>query len=267
MKILSMLKWVVFSLCLLSFVWGCSGKKGTELKTIQGNPEILYKQGLALFNKRDYGDALKKFEELKSSFPDSPPFTIWAELKIADSHFLKKEYVEAIAAYEQFKKVHPTHEEMPYVQHQIGTSYFSQMLTLDRDQTSTKQALSAFEYLIANYPASLFTEKAREKVGVCKKRLADHEFYIADFYYRKEKYQAAASRFNELLEKYPKLQGEDKTLFLLARSYLELDQWDKARESLNRIVTEYPKSPYSRENIVLFLLPLTHFSTRTEDFQ
>ena len=74
----------------LSLLLGCSGK-GKDIKTIEGDPELLYKQGLARFNKRDYPEALKKFEELKSNFPDSPPYTIWAELKVGDCHFLEKE--------------------------------------------------------------------------------------------------------------------------------------------------------------------------------
>jgi len=230
----------------LSLLLGCSGK-GKEIKTIQGDPEILYKQGLDRFNKRDYPEALKKFEELKSSFPDSPPYTLWAELKVGDCHFLEDKYVEAIAAYEEFKKIHPGHEEIPYVQFQIGVSYFKQMYTLDRDQTPTKKALSTFEYLVANYPPSLFTEKAKEKIGVCKKRLADHEFYIGNFYYKKDKFQAAATRFEGLLEKFPKHPDEDKTLHLLGKSYLELEQWEKAEAAFRRIVTEYPKSPYAQE--------------------
>jgi outer membrane protein assembly factor BamD len=223
---------------------GCA-KKG--IKTIEGDPETLYRQGLARFNKRDYSEALKRFEELKSSFPDSPPFTILAELKIGDCHFLKKEYVEAIAAYEEFKKVHPTHEEIPYVQYQIGMAYFKQMVSLDRDQTFTQKAFSNFEYLTTNYPPSLLTEKAKEKADICKKRLADHEFYIGNYYYKKGKFKAASARFQSLLEKFPKMPKEDKTLFLLGKSYLELDQWEKAIESFNRIMDEYPKSPYSTE--------------------
>lgn len=241
------LRKIILSLIVIPLLFGCGGKKEKGLKTIEGDPEILYKQGLAQFNKRQYLDALKKFEELKSSFPDSPPYTLLAELKIADSHFFKKDYVEAIAAYEEFKKIHPTHEEIPYVQFQIGMSHFNQMLSLDRDQTSAKKALSSFEYLIANYPPSLFSEKTREKVAACKKRLADHEFYIGDFYYRKEKFQAAASRFEELLEKFPKIAGEDKTLFLLGKSYLELDQMEKARGTFTKIINEYPKSPHFKE--------------------
>jgi outer membrane protein assembly factor BamD len=238
-------KWLLLLSVATSLLFGCG--TGKDLKKIEGNPETLYKEGLARFNKKDYPDALKKFEELKSSFPDSPPYTVWAELKVGDCHFLKKEYVEAIASYEEFKKTHPSHEEIPYVQFQIGMSYFNQMRSLDRDQTPTKKALSSFEYLIASYPPSLFTEKAREKVGVCKKRLADHEFYIGNFYYKHGRFEAAASRFEGLLEKFPRVPEEDKTLYLLGKSYIELDQWKKAELAFYKIVAEYPKSPHSGE--------------------
>jgi outer membrane protein assembly factor BamD len=244
MKKKTLIKWVILLSITLFFLLGCS-KKG--VKTIEGDPETLYKQGLARFNKRDYPEALKRFEQLKSSFPDSPPYTVWAELKVGDCHFFKKDYVEAIAAYEEFKKIHPTHEEIPYVQYQIGMAYFKQMSTLDRDQISTQKALSNFEYLIANYPPSLFTEKAKEKIGVCKKRLADHEFYIGNYYYKHGKFQAASVRFEGLIEKFPKMPEEDKTLFLLGKSYLELDQSEKAAEAFTKIVNEYPKSSHYKE--------------------
>ena len=245
------IKTIFVSLIIISFLIGCAGKKTKGLKTIEGDPEILYQQGLVRFNKRDYSEAQKKFEQLKSSFPDSPPYTLWAELKMADCYFFKKEYVEAIAAYEEFKKIHPAHDEIPYVQYQIAMSYFNQMLTLDRDQTSTKKALSNFEYLIANSPPSLFTNKAKEKITVCWKRLADHEFYIGNFYYRHGKFQAAASRFEGLLEKFPKRPEEDKTLFILGKSYVELDQRGKAREAFTKMITEYPRSAHAKEAKVM----------------
>jgi outer membrane protein assembly factor BamD len=240
------LPWIFLSIFLLLLLSGCSGK-GKAVKTIEGAPEAFYREGLVRFNKRDYPEARKKFEELKSNFPDSPPYTVWAELKIGDCHFLMEEYVEAVAAYEEFKKIHPTHGELPYVQYQIGMSYFNQMRSHDRDQTPTKKALSNFEYLIANMPPSLFTEKAKEKIGVCRKRLADHEFYVGNFYYRQGKYQAAATRFEGLLKKYPKETGEEETFFLLGMSYLELNQKDEAREVLTRMITEFPRSSRSRE--------------------
>lgn len=243
------LRWTLGFVTLV-FLFGCGGP-GKDIKKIEGDPEILYKQGLTRFNKRDYPDALKKFEELKSSFPDSPPFTILAELKVGDCHFLQKAYVEAIAAYEEFKKTHPSHEEIPYVQFQIGMSYFNQMLSLDRDQTATKKALSSFEYLVANYLPSLFTEKAKEKIRVCKKRLADNEFYVGKFYYKAGRFQPAAIRFEEILEKFPKDADEDKTLYYLGKSYFRLEQWDKAENAFRKLVTEYPKSLHYQETKII----------------
>lgn len=235
-----------FLVLILTLIAGCAGK-GKDVKTIKGDPEILYRQGLERFNKRDYSEALKIFEQVKSNFPDSPPFTQWAEIKVGDCHFFMKEYVEAIAAYEEFKKTRPTHEDIPYVQYQIGMSYFQQILSPDRDQTPTRKALSHFEYLVSNMPPSLFTEKAAEKIEVCKKRLADHEFYIGNFYYKQGKYLAAAQRFEGLLNKFPKRVDEDKTLYLLGKSRLELHQWEKAHQAFLRLVNEYPKSPHSKE--------------------
>jgi len=239
-----LLKNCLFLFLAMGLLLGCGGK---GVKTTGGDPEALYREGLVRFNKRDYSEALKRFQELKANFPDSPPYTLWAELKVGDCHFFMKEYVEAIAAYEEFKKIHPTHEEMPYVQYQIGMSHFKQMLSLDRDQTATKKALSSFEYLIANFPPSLFTEKAKEKIEICRKQLADHEFYVGNYYYKQKNYGAASHRFQELLAKFPKRPNEDEILFLLGRSYLKLDEEDKARGALGRIVNEFPQSSHLSE--------------------
>jgi lipopolysaccharide export system protein LptA len=121
------------------------------------------------------------------------------------------------------------------------------MLTRDRDQTFTKKALSSFEYLVANYPPSLFTEKAKEKIEICRKRLADHEFYVANYYYKTGNFQAASLRFQNLLETFPKMPEEDKTLLLLGKCYVELEQGEKAREAFTKIITEYPKSSHDGE--------------------
>ncbi len=244
MKKTVFLKRVLFFPIAFSLLLGCAGK---EIKTTEGDPETLYQQGLTRFNKKDYPEAVKQFEQLRSSFPDSPPYTQWAELKIGDCHFFRKEYVEAIAAYEEFKKIHPTHEEIPYVQFQIGMAYFNQMLTRDRDQTFTKNTLSSFEYLVSNYPPSLFTKKANEKIEICKKRLADHEFYVGNFYYKHGNCKAASLRFQNLLQNFPKMHEEDKTLLLLGKCYVELEQGEKAIDAFTKIITEYPQSSYYGE--------------------
>jgi outer membrane protein assembly factor BamD len=247
MTLMEIMKRAAISLLVLFLLIGCAGKKDKGLKTVQGSPETLYKQALTDFNAKKYKSAIEKFELLRSNFPDSSPYATWAELRVADSHFSLKEYVEAAAGYEEFKKLHPTYEEGAYIQFQIGMSYFNWMTTSDRDQTYTKKALASFEYLVANYPPSLFTEKGKDKIGLCKRQLAEHEYWIGDFYYRQEKYEAAVSRFEGLLEAFPKWPDEDKTLLYLGKAYTVLNKEEKAKETLGRLIKEYPGSPSARE--------------------
>lgn len=240
-------KRIIGTVVILSLLFGgCLWKKrGLEEKeTAAAN---LYKKGLALYKKRNYDRALEVFNELKGSFPGEDPYYTSAELKIAECYFFKKEYTEAISHYGEFKKFHPFHGEIPYVVFQIALSYFKQMKSMDRDQGATRKALSNFEFLIANYPPSVLTEKAREKVKICKERLAGQELYVAKFYYKKKKYQGAKARLEAVVKLYPEVDTLDEALFYLGKSHMKLGEMDLARKVFTHLVGIYPDSKFSDE--------------------
>ena len=92
------------------------------------------------YERGDYSRAIEKFEKLKDWFPFSR-YAILAELKIGDANYNLERYQEAIFAYEEFEKLHPRNEAIPYVIYQIGRCYFDQIETIDRDQNSARKAL------------------------------------------------------------------------------------------------------------------------------
>ncbi len=238
-------KRMIGAVVILSLMFGgCLWRKG-GLEEKENPPAALYEKGLALYKKKKYSRALEVFNELKGSFPGEDPYYTWAELKVADCYFFKKEYTEAIGLYEEFRKFHPFHGEIPYVIFQIGLSYFNQMKSIDRDQGATNKALSNFELLIANYPPSIFTEKAREKVKICRERLAANELYIAKFHYKKKKYQGAKARLEAMVEIYPEVKTLDEVLFYLGKSHLKLGEMDVAVRVFTGLVQNYPDSKFS----------------------
>ncbi|MCK5554533.1 MAG: outer membrane protein assembly factor BamD [Deltaproteobacteria bacterium] len=240
-------KKAISALIILSILLGsCLGKKG-KLREMDTTPAGLYEKGLALYKKRRYGKAREVFNEVKGSFPGVDPYYTWAELKVADCYFFEKEYAEAIANYEEFKKFHPFHEDIPYVIFQIGLAHFKQIRATDRDQTATRKALSNFEFLMANYPPSVFTEKAREKANICREKLAEKELYIAKFYYKKKKYQGAKARLEAAVKLYPEVDIVDEVLFYLGRSYLKLGERDAARRVFRELVQNHPDSTFSNK--------------------
>jgi len=108
-------------------------------------PQGLYEKAMNYFNKKKYENAAEAFKKVKEEFPLSD-YTLLAELRTADSYFFNKNYAEAIVLYEEFRKLHPMHPEVPYTIYQLGMCHYKQMHTLDRDQTETEKAIEQFRY-------------------------------------------------------------------------------------------------------------------------
>ena len=189
---------VFFFLLISGGLTGCGclfGPKETD------TAEELAEKGMEYFDDEDYYDALKAFTTLKERYPYSR-YAILAELKVADAHFHRREYAEAIAAYGEFLQLHPKNDAIPYVMFQIGECYYKQLLSEDRDQTPTRQAIAAFQRLLKEQPNSTYADTARERIQECRKLLAKHELYVAKFYFKSKLYEAALGRFESVLERY-----------------------------------------------------------------
>jgi outer membrane protein assembly factor BamD len=156
------------------------------------------------YNKRDYYKAAENFQTTKDRYPFSQ-YAIMAQLKLGDSHYNLGQYAEAIYEYEEFVKLHPDNEAIPYVLYQTGMCYFKQMRGIDQDPLNTQKAAAEFQRLIQNYPNSPFRPKAENRLSVCLKNLAEHELYIARFYFKSKNYRAAKSRFEGILKNFPDL--------------------------------------------------------------
>lgn len=206
-----------------------SGCAWWRKKEPEPTPQALYENALKLFQKKRYEKAAEAFKKVKEEFPLSK-YTPLAELKTADAFFFDKNYAEAIVLYEEFKKLHPTRPEIPYVIYQLGMCHYKQMRSLDRDQTETEKAIEQFRYLIENFPQSPQAEEAKMRMQICRKQLAEHEFYIADFYFRTKKYKAALGRFEGILQKYPGLDFDERVKHLLEESRAQIAKEEQKRK-------------------------------------
>jgi outer membrane protein assembly factor BamD len=194
------------------------------------------------FAKGKFEEAITEWKKVKETY-SSPQLVAEAELKIADAQFANKSWIEAAAAYEDFRKLHPAHEKASYALYRAGLSYFGQVEGIDTDQAPVKNAAAAFEKFLTLYPQSEYAGDARAKLIECRTKMARYENYVGRFYLRTGKYPAAIRRLEGALEKYPHLASEDETLLYLGTAYLKAGERAKARETFSRLIADYPKSP------------------------
>ena len=165
-------------------------------------PETLIVQGMDAYDVGDYSTAIKSFKAILDEHPFSAQAML-AELKTADAHYYNKQYPEAKIQYKAFEERHPTNEAMPYVLFQIGMCDFMRSDRIDRDSSGVQDAIKSFNRLIQAYPQSPYSKEARVRLQEAKEFIANHEYFVADFYVRMEKYAEAQHRLKYILAMHP----------------------------------------------------------------
>jgi|JI10StandDraft_1071094.scaffolds.fasta_scaffold39298_2 outer membrane protein assembly factor BamD len=191
-----------------------------------------------LYIKERYSEAAPYFESLKNRFPDSP-YAIESELKLAESHFLVKEYESAQIEYESFRSLHPTHEKIPYVFLQLGKcQFFQSPRSVQKDQAQTELALQTFNQLQNRWPTSQEAIDSKEFKNRAEEKLAKKQLYLAGFYMRQKKYFPALKRLEALNNDQTPVPLRREALYNLGLVHLKMKNPDVAKMAFQKVVDE-----------------------------
>lgn len=177
-------------------------QSGSDLDLGEDAAQTLARQAQELMEADDYKGAAELWKQLKDQYPYSQ-YAVIGDLKAGDALYLQGKYIEALGAYEDFERLHPDNEAVPYAIYQQGMCYYQRMKGIDRDQTPTIQTIQTLARLLEMYPGSQYAVMAQARIAEAQNNLAGHEFYVGEFYFNRKDYQAAINRFMGLLQYYP----------------------------------------------------------------
>lgn len=225
-------------LILLLILTGCA-----STTPVQKNADVLFSEGEEFYASRNYEDAIAQWKKVKESY-FSPELTTRAELKIADAQFDSGNYIEAAASYEDFRKLHPTHEKAPYALYRLGLCYYNQITGIDTDQTPVTNSLQTFQSFLRQYPTSEYAADVRQRVDMCESKQFQYEVYVGRFYLRTEQYAAAIQRLQEAMGRFPKNAYADEALYYLGQAYMLSGEKVKGRETFVRLTNDFGSSRF-----------------------
>lgn len=173
-------------------------------------------KGMEDYNVGKYFTALEYFEEILDRYPFSPEATL-AELKAADCNYHMERYLEALMLYGEFEERHPTNEAIPYVMFMKGMAQYQRIDRVDRDTTGAEESIKLFNQLLRAFPDSPYNNEAKARIRAASEFLANHEYFVVEFYIRTEKYGQAETRLKYLLAMYPEAAIAEKAKGLLEK--------------------------------------------------
>jgi outer membrane protein assembly factor BamD len=242
MKNLTLLLIAVFVLA------GCGSMPTFDSSTPQG----IYEYGAWLEKQERYEEALIQFRTVKNKHPYSS-FATDAELKIADIHYTREAFLEAQLSYQAFKEFHPRHPQSAYVTYRLGMSIFNQLpSTVDRDLDASEDAIAYFDEVTDRFTSSKYSKDAAVKRKEVYQKLAEKIIYIADFYYKKEQWKSAYTRYLSLLAKYPNRGQDSKALFRAAFCADKMGEKLEAQRLSRQLQERFPNSSEAKRVRNLF---------------
>jgi outer membrane protein assembly factor BamD len=230
-------------------VLGACAKKAPAVK-YESQAEEEYAQGVADLEDRDFGDAQRILERVRTKYPYSK-FGALAELRLADLKYEQGKFIEAADAYQTFVKIHPSSPEVDYAAYRAALSRWNDAPTdfflfppvYERDLTQVVKASDGLAQFVEKFPNSKYAPDAKEKLAKSRDILAERDWYAFDFNKKREKWQGAAFRLEKLLKDYPGSTREPEALWQLADMYVKLSERFKAQQALQQIIVKYPASP------------------------
>ncbi|MFQ5674782.1 MAG: tol-pal system YbgF family protein [bacterium] len=97
---------------------------------------------------------------------------------------------------------------------------------------SYNEAISLFRLLLQQYPSHSLASNC--------------QFWIAQSMYSMNRFTEAIDEFFKVLS-YSRSLKKDDAIFILGKTYLKIGSGDRAKESFNRLLNEYPRSEFAAE--------------------
>ncbi len=213
-----------------------------------------YRAGLDEMKHENWVEAGKFYEHVRVKYPFSR-FAALAELRQADSKFLQGRFLEAAESYTAFVTAHPTHEEADYAAFRAALSRYDDAPTdfvlfppaYEKDQKELRATAELLRAFVKERPGAKQLPEARKLLVEVQGKLAAHEAYVGDFYWKRERWAGAAMRYQGLVRDFPGSSQEPEALLRMGKAYARLDEKFQAQQALQKLLARYPRDPRRAE--------------------
>jgi len=227
---------------IISLISSCASNDDTTL--YQNDVEQRYNEIKRDVNKGKYNAAAYDLGEFSSNHPYSK-FAVQAELLRIFASYKGGELILAETLSTTFIDRHPKHANVDYAKYMLAMSHFKQKSSSKHDPSHVLLAIEGFKRLLREHPDSGYAEEGNQRLQKLYNSLAEHELAIGKFYFKKERYVAAANRFQVVAKDYQTSPAIEEALYLLAASYDEMGMTKDASQIARLLEHNYPSSSWS----------------------
>jgi outer membrane protein assembly factor BamD len=203
-------------------------------------------------NASNWTVAISNLQLLESQFPFGK-YAEQGQLELIYAQYKSGDYESSIASADRFIRLHPQHPNVDYAFYVKGLSeisqtggFFDSFLPTDssmRDIGEARGAFTTLTELLSRFPESPYAADARKRLVSLRNRLARAEIHVANYYFTRGAYLAAANRGRFVVENFQQSPAVPDGLAVMAQAYYLLEMKELADNSVEVLVANYPEHP------------------------
>ena len=216
-----------------------------------------YEKIQSSLNASNWNVAISNLQLLESQFPFGK-YAEQGQLELIYAHYKSGDYESSIAASDRFVRLHPQHPNVDYAFYVKGLSQISQtggfldsFIPTDssmRDIGEARTAFATLTELLSRFPTSPYAADARKRLVSLRNQLARAEIHVANYYFSRSAYLAAANRGQYVVENFQQSPAVPDGLAVMAQAYYLLEMQDLADNAVKILAANYPEHPSLDEN-------------------
>ncbi|AFV00671.1 outer membrane protein assembly factor BamD [Simiduia agarivorans] len=216
-----------------------------------------YDAAQRMLNASQWEPAIKNLQLLEENFPFGA-YAEQAQLELIYAYYKSNQPEAAMAAADRFIRLHPQHRNVDYAYYMKGLTTFTQNQGMferyvpsdltDRDPGAARESFAHFAQLIARYPDSQYAQDARKRMIHLRNLLARYEIHVANYYFKRGAYLAAANRGRYVVENFQQTPAVPDALAVMAQGYHLLGMDDLAQSAVEVLWTNFPDYPNFDKN-------------------
>jgi outer membrane protein assembly factor BamD len=241
----------------LSLTTGCSwlgwgDEEQTEEDSAGLTEKDFYERIQTSLNASNWTVAISNLQLLESQFPFGK-YAEQGQLELIYAQYKSGDYESSIASADRFIRLHPQHPNVDYAFYVKGLSeisqtggFFDSFLPTDssmRDIGEARGAFTTLTELLSRFPESPYAADARKRLVSLRNRLARAEIHVANYYFTRGAYLAAANRGRFVVENFQQSPAVPDGLAVMAQAYYLLGMKELADNSVEVLVANYPEHP------------------------
>ena len=231
------LKYLAILSATVFLIAGCSGRKPEATWTA----EEYFRYAKDMYDDEDFFEAINEFTIVILRFPGSTVADS-AQFYLASSHFNLEEYIISAAEYSKLINNMPQSPLVPEAQFMLAESYYAMSPRPALDQEYSVKALREFQIFLEDFPRDARREDAERKIYQLREKLAQKQLQNADLYRKMMEFNSSLIYYDIVLEQYYDTEYADDAMLGKAMSYMEMEDYQAAKETLLTFKDKFPKS-------------------------